>query len=174
MTIDLIVAGLMAGQPAPAKGSSAPFAHVRTEFQFPLDAPLERVIPLFGAEGERAWAGHEWNPQFVYPETPRDVPGMVFTTEHGGHHATWVNTLFDLRAGHVQYVSLIDGALATVVDVQVTPGSSLGVQVKVVYERTALRAELNDHVQSLAEKDRAFSKEWENALSAFLAKRTAP
>jgi hypothetical protein len=165
MTGRLLVAGLLAG-PSLA-GGETPVAHVRTEFQFPLEAPFEKVFPLFGALGEKAWAGSEWNPRFLHPETPRDVPGMVFTTEHGGHHATWVNTAFDAGSGHAQYVSIVDGALVTVVDVQVARRSP-GVLVTVVYERTALRAELNSHVQGLAEGDRRFAKEWEEALRAVL------
>jgi hypothetical protein len=46
------------------------FAHVNNTFRFEAAAPLARVAPLFGPEGERCWAGKHWDPQFVYPSRP--------------------------------------------------------------------------------------------------------
>jgi hypothetical protein len=43
-------------------------AHVSTTFRFQLAAPLARVAPLFGPEGERCWAGKDWDPHFLYPQ----------------------------------------------------------------------------------------------------------
>ena len=58
-----------------------------------------RAAPLFGPQGERAWAGEDWNPQFVFPTPARDIEGAVFTVRHGEHTAVWVNTVFDARSG---------------------------------------------------------------------------
>jgi hypothetical protein len=59
------------------------FAHVNNTFRFEAAAPLARVAPLFGPEGERCWAGKHWDPQFVYPQPARDLEGAVFTVRHG-------------------------------------------------------------------------------------------
>jgi hypothetical protein len=167
MTGTILAAWLHAGQEPPGG-----LVHTRVPFTFTLSAPPERVLPLFGAEGERAWAGSEWDPRFLYPETPRDVPGMVFTTDHGGHHATWVNTAYDLPAGHIQYVSLVAGALVTTVDVRVVPAQA-GSLVTVVYERTALRPELNEKVKGLGGSDPASLREWPAAIEACLAQKSS-
>ena len=44
---------------------SPSMAHVSNSFSFTVDAPLRDAAPLFGPEGERAWAGEDWKPQFV-------------------------------------------------------------------------------------------------------------
>lgn len=56
--------------------------HTEEGFSFIANAPMERVAPLFGAEGERVWAPH-WDPEFVYPVPAADQEGMVFRVAHG-------------------------------------------------------------------------------------------
>src|SRR5271163_1277910 len=112
-------------------------AHVNNTFRFQVAAPMERVAPLFAPEAERGWAGAEWNPQFVYPQPGKDVEGAVFTMEHGQHHAVWVNTVFDVPGGRMQYVYVIPDALVTVIDVKVSAVDTSHAAVQVSYARTA-------------------------------------
>jgi hypothetical protein len=98
--------------------SQTSIAHVSNSFAFTVDAPLQVAAPLFGPEGERAWAGDDWNPQFIFPVPARDVEGAVFTVRHGEHTAVWVNTLFDLKAGHMHYVYVLANLLVTTIDVR--------------------------------------------------------
>ena len=67
--------------------SPASFAHVSSTFHFTVNAPMREAAPLFGPEGERAWAGKDWEPHFVFPAPARDVEGAVFTVQHGEHTA---------------------------------------------------------------------------------------
>ena len=48
-----------------------------------VDLPYAEAAPLFGPEGERAWAGKHWTPHFLYPQTRHDEQGAVFTIQHG-------------------------------------------------------------------------------------------
>jgi hypothetical protein len=41
--------------------------HVLNSFQLLVPAPLARAATLFGPNGERCWAGPQWNPEFLYP-----------------------------------------------------------------------------------------------------------
>ncbi|MGB9030168.1 MAG: hypothetical protein WCC27_08615, partial [Acidobacteriaceae bacterium] len=81
-------------------------AHVSNSFHFQLSAPLARVAPLFGPEGERCWGGKDWDPRFLYPQPARDIAGAVFTVQRVPHNSLWVTTVFDLAAGRMQYVSV--------------------------------------------------------------------
>jgi hypothetical protein len=144
-------------------------AHTRDEFAFTIRAPLERVAPLFGAEGERAWAGTEWNPVFVHPSAARDTFGMVFTVTHGGMSSTWINTAFDLRAGHVQYVSIIPGAVASLIDIRLHALDARSTRVTVAQERTALAPGANGHVRALGAHAAAAGEEWRSAIEQALA-----
>jgi hypothetical protein len=150
--------------PAP----SAPL-HASSSFHFLVHANLSCAAPLFGPNGERAWAGKHWDPQFLYPQPGKDVQGAVFTVRHSSLNSIWINTLFDLAAGKMQYVSLIPDVMITTVDVRLTPVDSSTTRVDVTYTRTALDPSANDHVQQLAEGDRDSGPDWEKAIAPAVA-----
>ncbi|MGD0367142.1 MAG: hypothetical protein ABSA94_06780, partial [Acidobacteriaceae bacterium] len=108
-------------QTADPMQTSPQLAHVSTTFRFQLAAPLPRVAPLFGPEGERCWAGKDWDPHFLYPQPARDSQGAVFTVQHGPRTSIWVNTAYDLAAGRLQYVAVLPDAFLNVIDVRLTP-----------------------------------------------------
>lgn len=168
----LAMAALCAAQSQQPAPSEPALAHTRVEFHFVADGPLEQVAPLFGANEERKWAA-DWNPQFIYPTPAHDLAGMVFRVEHGNHSSIWVNTAFDLAAGHIQYSYLLSDAMATLIDIHLTRDAAQKTGVTVVYERTALMPEANEHVQHFAKGDAKAEKEWEDAINVYLAKAHA-
>jgi len=149
-------------------GARGPLAHARSEFTFTVHAPEAVAFPLFGPEGERAWAGPDWEPQFVYPIPAKDVEGAVFRMHHGHHSATWVNTAFDARAGHAAYAYAIEGKLTTRIDVQLTPMDAATTSVRVMYERTALSPSVNSDIAEMAQTDPKMGPEWEQAIAKYL------
>ena len=157
------------GTSLPAQQPASELAHTRTEFNFTANGPLEQVAPLFGAHEERKWSP-DWNPQFLYPQPAHDRLGMVFKIMHGQHEAIWVNTAFDLAAGHVQYAYVLNDAMATLIDIHLTHEGAQKTGVAVVYERTALIPEANEHVQHFATGDERAGKEWEAAINGYLLK----
>jgi hypothetical protein len=158
--------------------AQGPLAHAKSEFTFTVQAPMAVAFPLFGPEGERPWAGPHWNPQFIYPQPAKDVEGAVFLVNHGhfghGHRsATWVNTAFDPQAGHAAYVYVIDGKLATRIDVQLTPVNAVATSVRVMYERTALSPSVNPDIAEMAQTDPKMGPEWEKSIGEYLKTRGA-
>ncbi len=147
--------------------------HVSNSFAFTVDAPLKDAAPLFGPEGEREWAGDDWNPQFIFPVPAQDVEGAVFTVRHGEHTAVWVNTLFDLKSGRMQYVYVVADMLATTIDVRLHANDAVHTKVDVTYLRTALRPEANTYVLALGKHDREQAKVWESAIHSYLQRRSA-
>jgi hypothetical protein len=147
---------------------AGPIAHVENGFEFTAHGPYKSVAPLFGALAERGWAGGHWNPQFLYPQPARDVEGEVFTVAHSHLQSTWVNTAFDLEAGHIQYVYVIPETQAVRIDIQVKANDASNTAVRVVYERTALHPRFNQHVNELGLKDRDSGKEWQMGIDALL------
>jgi len=152
-----------------AQEPAATLAHIRNEFSFTVDAPFEQVVPLFGANEERKWADG-WNPQFVYPNPARDQQGMVFKVEHGSNSSVWINTALDLTAGHIQYAHVLNDAMATLIDIHASRIGPQKTGVTVVYERTALTPEANEHLQHFAKGDANGGKEWGEAINAYFAK----
>ncbi len=157
------------GAAAQEPAASTALVHTRTEFKFSVDAPFEQTAPLFGANEERKWAP-DWNPQFIYPNPARDQEGMVFQVAHGHYSSTWVNTAFDLAAGHIQYAYVLNDAMATLIDIHLTRESAQKTGVTVVYERTALVPEANEHVQHFTKGDEKSGKEWSDAINGYFAK----
>jgi hypothetical protein len=135
----------------------------RTEATFEFMVPTERAraFPLLGAWGEKAWAGPDWQPQFVYPTPPRDEPHEVFTVLHGpGEEAVWVNTVFDEATGRVQYVYVLPTVQAVVIDLALFDETGPSTRVRVTYRRTALHRSMNDRVRALGAGDRLAGPEW--------------
>ncbi len=154
---------------AQQSSSSQKLARTRTQFHFSANGSFEQTAPLFGADAERKWAP-DWKPQFVYPNPARDEQGMVFQVAHGSYTSTWVNTAFDLVSGHIQYAYVLNDAMVTTIDIHLTREGADKTEVNVVYERTALLPEANEHVQHFAQGDEKAGKEWEEQINAYLSK----
>jgi hypothetical protein len=132
---------------APLLSQSAPATQedrirTQTTFELLVHAPYALTAPLFGPNGERAWAGKHWNPQFIYPKPATgaagDIEGAVFTIQHGPFTATWVTTQFDVDARHFQYVYFLPDLMVTVIDVRFKPVNADATAVNV-----ATRAQLS-------------------------------
>jgi hypothetical protein len=158
---------------ASAFGQSAAHAsqllRTQTPFDIVVDLPFVQAAPLFGPEGERAWTGKHWDPQFLYPQPAHDEQGAVFLVHNGPVTAVWVNTLFDLEARHFQYVYFIPDIMVTTIDVRFTRINPTTTQVHVNYTRTALTPEGNDHVTTFTATDKSAAKEWQQSIDAYLA-----
>ena len=150
------------------RSPARPIAHVENKFEFTVRAPYDRVAPLFGAHGERAWAGEHWDPQFLHPQPAQDVEGEVFTVARDHTRSTWVNTAFDLRSGHVQYVYVIPEVQAVLIDIHLSHADPAITGVKVVYERTALTSNLNDHIREMGQQDSQVAEEWQSSIEKYL------
>ena len=143
----------------------------QTAFNIVVHLPYAEAAPLFGPEGERHWAGKYWNPQFLYPQPARDEQGAVFTIQHGPVTAVWVNTLFDLESRHFIYAYFIPGVMVTTIDVRFTSPNSTTTHVHVVYSRTALTPEGNDHVSTFTAADKTAGHDWQQSIETYLATR---
>jgi hypothetical protein len=96
--------------------------------------PREQALALFTAEGERAWAGEDWDP--AYPAAGRsEGSGAVFVTTHG-HETTWV--MVDQDATGVRYARVTPGVAAGTVAVAVVEAAERTTRVRVTYDLTAL------------------------------------
>ncbi len=153
-----------------AQASAAP-AHVSNSFHFLVHAPLSSAAPLFGPDEERSWAGDEWDPQFLYPQPGKDIQGAVFAVQHGHHKSVWINTLFDVASGRMQYVSFIADAMVSTVDVRLTSADPSTTSVEVTYVRTALDVSANEEVQALGQSDRQKGPQWQDAIETYLSER---
>ncbi len=170
----LLTAHAASAQTTPMNSTTPPPAHTVNTFRFQLAAPLARVAPLFGPEGERCWAGKHWDPHFLYPQPSRDTEGAVFTVQHGPHTSLWISTVFDLNAGRMQYVAVIPGVVLSLIDVRLSSLDPSHTAVEVTYARTALDPALNDEVTAMGAADRESGPDWQKSIEACLTKTPNP
>src|ERR1044072_267669 len=112
--------------------SEQPASQVRS---FRLNAPLERVFPLFTAEGERSW-GPGWQPTILSGAVDR---GSAFVTRaHSGIETTWIVTDYRPAEGRVSYARLAQGSNIGLVDVICTAADGHGTVVSVRYTLTGV------------------------------------
>lgn len=98
---------------------------------------------------------------------------MVFQVAHGPYTSTWINTALDLAGGHIQYAYVLNDAMATTIDIRLKQSGAAKTKVMVVYERTALIPEANEHVQHFAAGDAKAGTEWEAQINDYLARQAA-
>jgi len=148
--------------------------HTETSFDVMVRAPLAETAVLFSPEGERAWAGKHWDPQFVYPLPARDQQGAVFTINHGPVKAVWVVAQHNLEARHIQYVYVISDLMVATIDVRfqvIDPGTT---KATITYARTAVTPEGDEHVKAMTQGDQTAGKDWQTAIDKYLAARQTP
>ncbi len=148
--------------------------HLTSTFHFEVHAPFSRVATLFGPESEKTWAGPNWQPTFLYPVPAHDTQGAVFTVPHGPHTSIWVNTVYDVPTGRMQYVAIIPDIVASVIDVHVTSTSPTQTAVDVTYTRTALDPAANNDVRTLAHHHAASGPAWQTSIEQSFAPATPP
>lgn len=145
-----------------------PLLRTSSSFDLVVHASYAKTAPLFGPEGERGWGGKHWNPEFIFPLPAHDEEGAVFTVKHGPYKAVWVNTAFDVDARHFQYVYFLPDLMVTVIDVRFKQLDADSTGVNVVYTRTAITAEGNEHVTAMTESDKTAGKDWQTAIDDYL------
>ncbi|HLJ46151.1 MAG TPA: hypothetical protein VKU01_09095 [Bryobacteraceae bacterium] len=149
--------------------TAAALAHNESSFDLAFKAPYSVVAPLFGAEGERLWAGAEWNPQFAFPSPGKDVMGAVFAIENSGHKSYWMTAVYDLSARHIQYIYITPSAMMNKIDITFPETGPDLTKVHVAYTRTALQQEINPQVEHAAAQDSLRAHEWQQAIDKYLA-----
>jgi hypothetical protein len=152
-----------------AHAASADLTHTRAEFHVTVHLPYADAAPLFGAWQEQKWSP-DWKPLFLYPSPAADREGAVFRVEHGSHSSVWVTADFDLDAGHIQYVYVLNELMLTRIEIHLRKQGESSSEASIVYERTALDPSANQHVQTMAEHDSRQGPEWQAALDAYAAK----
>lgn len=143
---------------------------MHSEFTILVHAPPQAALGLFGASGERTWAGKEWNPRFLEPRPEEDRPGAVFFfSPTSGRPILGYTPIFDREQGHIRHVFFRGSGSVTVIDVRLSPVDGHSSRVVVVYERTALDHDSEAEVRALAADDASQAAEWEAAINAYLS-----
>ena len=140
---------------------------------FHLNAPVERVFPLFTAEGERAWAPG-WQPRIL--SGSRERGSAFMTSTHDGSTVTWIVTDYRPAEGRVSYARLVQDSNIGIVDVVCTTAAGGGTDVSVRYTLTAVSESGKSFVAHFlsAQHYTIMIDEWRVATSKALGLPVAP
>jgi hypothetical protein len=153
----------LAGALTASGAAAAPSSQTHS---FELQAPCARLMPLFTAQGERAWAPG-WEPEMLSGDTAR---GSVFRTRTDERETVWTVTDYRPEQGHVSYARIAQGSNMGLVDVDCRELPSGGSEVTVTYTLTALTPEGEALVRDFLEPKRYadFIGEWREAIAVHL------
>jgi hypothetical protein len=136
---------------------------VRLTGSFVLAKPLDKVLPLFSAEGERRWAPG-WEPVWADASHEHEV-GEVWMTA-GPPSTIWITV--DTGANHVRYarVSIDDSAGLVTVTCFENGGQT---NVTVDYDLSALSDAGADRLEQFAARYDDMLAHWQHHISRALA-----
>ncbi len=133
--------------------------------QFTVHLDVQAALARFTPEGEREWAGDEWDPR--YPDPRRtEGPGTVFVTEHDGRQTVWV--IVDATPNSVRYVRTTTGVDTGMVSVTCDGAGAGRTTVTVAYDVTALGPEGEASLDSFAAGYDDFIASWGTAIERAL------
>jgi hypothetical protein len=160
----LALAGALAASGAVASPARA--APLSQTSSFMVQAPCARLMPLFTAQGERAWAPG-WEPELLSGGTAR---GSVFRTRTPEHETVWTVSEYRPDQGRVSYVRIAQGSNMGLVDVSCRSVPAGGSEVTVTYTLTGLTPEGEAFVREFLEPKRYgdYIGEWRDAIAAHL------
>jgi len=158
-----LLLSLLLSSPA-GRGDESPSVLGRTG-KLRLHAPSDRAFQLFTPEGEKAWAGHGWNPRVVCSRTGADGEGMVF--HNGADEAFWLVTRLDAVSHTIEY-AIVSEDMWTTLRCEIAPA---GEQESVATVRYRWISRSAAGKEAAVQHDRHFPamlEDWERRMNAVL------
>ena len=136
-----------------------------------LNAPLDKVFPLFGPIKEKEWADG-WSPEIVYSKTNLLEEHMVFKTKSHGHgetHYTWIVTKYAPEQSFIEYTVFTSERLWCIT-IKCSENTNIQTtDAEITYTYTGLTEKGNaineKALQSMYSKD---LKDWEETINYYL------
>lgn len=143
--------------------AAPPASQTRT---FHLAAAPARLMPLFTAAGERAWA-HGWDPQMLSGDVAR---GSAFRTTAHGRESIWIVVDYRPNEGRASYARVVRDQNVGLVDV-LCVAAGTGSDVTVTYTLTPLSDEGTTGVAAMLAPQHfdAMIEDWRKSIGAALA-----
>jgi hypothetical protein len=139
-----------------------------------LEAPIDRVFPLFGPVREKDWA-HGWDPQVIYPKDVLVAKHMVFQTKGGLHGSTetytWTIVNYEPAQFTIEYLVSASDRLWFITVRCKAQGENTSATV--TYSYTGLTPDGNQKNKAAIHNMFASDlKDWEKAINYYLKNGT--
>jgi len=138
---------------------------------FSIHQPVERVFPLFNAEGETLWVPN-WCYENIMGHT-RPHEDYIFLTQdhdHGSTPAIWLVKRYEPENHFIAFYKVEPESKVGIISVKCRARSEQATDVRVSYEYVALGPEGDAFIASFTfEKYQAYMEEWKTLLDAYFA-----
>jgi hypothetical protein len=99
---------------------------------------------------------------------------MVFSVLYDHQPESWVNTLYDLKGRHIQYVYFVPEVMVTLVDVRFKLIDSRRTDVTIEFTRTALNPQANPKVRAASQADESAAEFFQQLIDSYFERTRAP
>lgn len=122
---------------------------VKHHAKFEIAQPVEKLFPLFSAEGERLWVP-DWNYENIMGSTELHEDYIFLTNnhDHASTNAIWLVKKYEPENYLVQFYKVEPEDKVGIITVQCTQTDNSHTQVKVTYEYIGLSASGNKFIES--------------------------
>lgn len=136
---------------------------------FKIQEPINKVFPLFSAEGEKLWVPG-WDYENITGSTDlhEDYVFVTKSHDHAASDAIWIVKRYEPEKYLVQFYKIEPEEKLGVVEVQCSELERSLTKVQVTYQYIGLSASGNEFIASFSlERYEAFIGEWEALLVGY-------
>ncbi len=139
---------------------------------FTIDQPVDRLFPLFSAEGEKHWVPG-WDYINIMGRTTHQEDDVFLTEthDHASRVAIWLVKRHEPQRHFVQFYKVEPDDKVGVISVNCTAREPSSTKVTVAYRYIGLSEQGNEFIEGFtAEAYTGFIGEWEQLLNACFAR----
>ncbi|MBN1856538.1 MAG: hypothetical protein JW846_06280 [Dehalococcoidia bacterium] len=147
---------------------------VRHSEKFRIAQQIERVFPLFSAEGERVWVPG-WDYVNVMGSTDLHEDYIFLTTshDHAGSDAIWIVKRYEPENHFVQFYRVEPGVKVGVISIVCSQVDEKLTEVEVTYQYTALNTKGEEFIAGFTSSQyKDFIAEWHRLLVSYFGSKS--
>lgn len=142
--------------------------HTKT---FEIQQPLEKVFPLFSAEGEKLWVpGWDYENIMGTTDLCEDYIFLTKNHDHASTHAIWLVKRYDPASHFIQFYKIEPGDKVGLITVQCIQESKNNTTVQITYKYIGLSEKGRDFISEFTSTYyESFIAEWERLLNIYFS-----
>lgn len=136
---------------------------------FRISQPIEKVFPLFSAEGEKLWVpGWDYENIMGYTDLHEDNIFLTTNHDHAPAKVIWLVKQYRPETHCVQFYKVEPGNKVGIVTVQCTKVNESSTNVEASYEYIGLSPKADAFIEKFtAAEYKAFIGEWDSLLTHY-------
>jgi len=141
---------------------------------FDIEQSIEKVFPLFSAEGEKLWVpGWDYENIMGTTDLSEDYVFFTKTHDHASTEAIWLVKRYKPKSHFIQFYKIEPEDKVGIITVQCTQLIPEATQVQVTYKYVGLSKKGENFITEFTfPKYESFLAEWKKSLDAYFKSRS--